>query len=129
MNKETSAIGLWVPRIYAVLFISLLIFFFVLDPMKSEFAGLYLIPLTLPWSITLVVVTIALDTSGHPGVLPFPLTLTLLIIFAAINFRSLSKLATGITETREQRRHCNSQEGRTPNWRQRQIDSNEGKRQ
>jgi hypothetical protein len=97
MNKnETSSVGLWLSGIYAGLFILLLIFLFVLNPSKSEFAGVYFIFMTLPWSIALVVITLLLDSSGHPDAMPFAASILLLIIFAAINTRCLYKLGSGI---------------------------------
>ena len=96
--NETSKIGIWLSGIYSGLFISLLIFFYVLNPMKSEFAGLYFGFLTLPWSILLLVITLVLDSTGHPDAMPFWANLILLIIFAAINSRCLYKLGTEINK-------------------------------
>src|SRR5574340_816687 len=93
-SGDYSKKGITLAGIYAGIFISLLVFFFVLNPQRSEFAGVYFILMTLPWSIALVVLTTVLDSSGHPDAIPFSVNIILLTLAAALNALFIYKLAS-----------------------------------
>lgn len=99
MTALTSKLGKTLSVVYTAIF-GLLLSVGLVEPIGSEFMGVYYIFLTLPWSIILVTIVLGFDSAGHPGAVPFSITLISLIMFAMINALSIYRVGAAIERAR-----------------------------